>query len=141
MIGLRGEAIPSSNLGFLFMQRGEHSKARKHLERQLQVSREIGFLRSEAIAIGTKATDPYPIRIVTPEYPAEARRSRKEGRVMVRVLVDKAGNVEKVEILQGPEIFRKVAETAAWQFRFRPGKHEGERRKVWMIMPIEFLLK
>ena len=84
---------------------------------------------------------PHPVRIVTPEYPQEARRGKMEGRIVLRVLVGKDGAVEKVEVLGGPEVFRGAAEAAAWQFRFRPGKHEGQRRKVWMIMPIEFKLQ
>ena len=84
---------------------------------------------------------PHPIRIVAPEYPEAARKSKLEGAVNLKVLVDKAGNVEKVEVISGPEIFRTAAVAAARQFRFRPGRHEGERRKVWMIMPIHFTLK
>ena len=102
---------------------------------------QIGPMSDEPLDYTEIDYKPHPIRIVTPEYPVEARRGRKEGRVMVRVLVDKQGNVEKVEVLHGPDLFRKAAESAAWQFRFRPGKHEGERRKVWMVMPIEFSLK
>ena len=102
---------------------------------------ETGPISDEPLDSSEIDYKPHPIRIVTPEYPAEARRGRQEGRVMVRVLVDKKGNVESVEVLHGPEVFRKSAEAVAWQFRFRPGKHEGERRKVWMVMPIEFSLK
>ncbi len=84
---------------------------------------------------------PHPNRIVVPEYPAEAKRKHIEGTVTVKVLVDKEGNVEDVQYVHGPEIFRKSAIATARQFRFRPGKHKGERRKVWMFMPIEFSLK
>lgn len=84
---------------------------------------------------------PHPIRIVAPEYPRAAHKAKKEGTVMVRVLVDKKGRVEKAEVLSGPEVFRHNAIAAARQFRFRPGKHEGQKRKVWMVMPIGFSLK
>ena len=84
---------------------------------------------------------PHPIRIVAPEYPEVARKSKQDGTVVVRVLVDKEGRVEKVEALSGPKIFLQAAMNAARQFRFRAGKHAGEKRKVWMIMPIEFKLK
>lgn len=84
---------------------------------------------------------PHPVRIVTPEYPEDARKKKVTGRVIVKVLVDKAGNVEETEVVSGPEVFRGAALRAAQQFRFRPGKHAGERRKVWMIMPIDFDLK
>ena len=84
---------------------------------------------------------PHPIRIVAPEYPRAAHKAKQEGTVMVRVLVDKKGRVEKAEVLSGPEVFRHNAIAAARQFRFRPGKHEGQKRKVWMVMPIGFSLK
>lgn len=83
---------------------------------------------------------PHPIRIVTPRYPEKAEKDKLEGVVVLRVLVDKKGVVEQAEVLNGPEIFRDAALAAARQFRFRPGKHEGERRKVWMRMPITFKL-
>lgn len=84
---------------------------------------------------------PHPIRIVTPEYPASARRAKQEGTVVVRVLVTKEGEVERVEVMDGPEAFVAAALNAARQFRFRPGRHEGVKRKVWMVMPIDFKLK
>ena len=68
---------------------------------------------------------PHPSRIVTPEYPAEARKKRIEGKVTVKVLVDKIGNVEDVQFIHGPEMFRKAALDAAWQFRFRPRQTPG----------------
>ncbi len=84
---------------------------------------------------------PHPIRIVTPEYPAAARRAKQEGTVVVRVLVTREGQVERVEVMDGPEAFVAAAVAAARQFRFRPGRHEGVKRKVWMVMPIDFKLK
>lgn len=84
---------------------------------------------------------PHPNRIVVPEYPPEARGKGFEGKVTVKVLVDKEGNVEDVQFVHGPEILKEAALAAARQFRFRPGKHKGERRKVWMFMPIDFSLK
>ncbi|MDA0747167.1 MAG: energy transducer TonB [bacterium] len=80
---------------------------------------------------------PHPIRIVAPEYPRLAHKNKEEGEVMVKVLVDKNG---RVEYISGPVVFRDAALGAARQFRFRPGRHEGERRKVWMYMPISFKL-
>lgn len=102
---------------------------------------EIGPLSDEPMDYMEIDFKPHPIRIVAPEYPQTARRSKLEGKVTIRVLVNKEGEVEQAEVLNGPEIFRAAALAAARQFRFRPGKHEGERRKVWMVMPINFTLK
>ena len=101
----------------------------------------MGPATDEPMDISEIDYKPHPIRIVAPEYPEVARKSKLEGEVVVRVLVGKDGNVETVEVLNGPDIFQEAAVSAARQFRFRPGKHEGERRKVWMIMPINFTLK
>ena len=101
----------------------------------------MGPPSDEPLDISEIEFKPHPIRITTPEYPREAHRQKIEGVVRVRVLVDKAGDVERVEVLSGPEVFRAAAVEAAEQFRFRPGRHEGERRKVWMLMPIEFRLR
>ena len=101
----------------------------------------FGPVSDEPLDISEIDYKPHPIRIVAPEYPEAARRAKLEGKVTIRVLVDKNGKVEKTEVLNGPEIFQPAAVAAARQFRFRPGKHEGERRKVWMVMPIDFTLK
>jgi len=101
----------------------------------------IGPPSDEPLDISEIDYKPHPIRIVAPEYPESARKSKQEGEIKLRVLVGKNGQVETVEVISGPDIFRKAAVAAAWQFRFRPGKHEGLRRKVWMLMPIEFRLQ
>ncbi|MFT5365091.1 MAG: TonB family protein [Candidatus Latescibacterota bacterium] len=101
----------------------------------------IGHISDEPMDYMEIDYKPHPVRIVTPEYPNEARKKHITGRVIVKVLVDKDGNVEETEVVSGPEVFRDAALKAAQQFRFRPGKHAGERRKVWMIMPIDFDLK
>ena len=101
----------------------------------------MGPPSDEPLDISEIEFKPHPIRITTPEYPREARKSKTEGSVVVRVLVDKKGLVETVEVLSGPQVFRAAALDAARQFRFRPGRHEGERRKVWMVMPIDFKLR
>jgi len=111
------------------------------LDLRLQGPIAMGPPSDDPLDISEIEYKPHPIRIVAPEYPRSAHKSKQEGEVRVRVLVDKKGNVEKVEVLSGPEIFREAAVEAARQFRFRPGRHEGERRKVWMIMPINFSLK
>ena len=101
----------------------------------------IGPPSDEPLDVSEIDYKPHPIRIVAPEYPESARKSKQEGEVRLRVLVGKDGQVETVEVLSGPDIFRNAAVAAAQQFRFRPGKHEGLRRKVWMLMPIEFKLQ
>ncbi len=100
----------------------------------------LGPMSDEPLDISEIDSKPIPIRIATPEYPRAALKAKREGTVRVRILVNKIGNVEEVEFLKGPEIFRKAAVTAANQYRYRPGKHQGHKRKVWAIIDIEFKL-
>ena len=76
-----------------------------------------------------------------PEYPEAALKDKLEGIVNVRVLVGKDGRVEQVEVVGGTKLFFQAAVATARRYRFRPGKHEGEIRRVWMPMPIRFSLK
>ncbi|MCZ6636159.1 MAG: TonB family protein [bacterium] len=135
-LAVEGEEVPED----VTIESTELDLDNVSIDLQLTVGN-LGPISDEPLDISEIDYKPHPIRIVAPEYPEAARRAKMEGIVTIRVLVDKEGQVETVEVLNGPEIFRKSAVDAARQFRFRPGKHEGERRKVWMIMPIEFKLK
>lgn len=101
----------------------------------------IGDISTEPMEYDVIDYKPHPTRLVTPQYPVLAYKKRQVGTVWLKVLVDTNGDVEDVQIINGDEIFQKAAFAAAKQFRFRPGKHAGKRRKVWMTMPIEFALR
>jgi len=60
------------------------------------------------------------IKKVEPEYPAMARQVRLSGRVQVDVLIDAAGNVEKVTVLQGNVLLSNSAANALKKWRFTP---------------------
>ncbi len=82
---------------------------------------------------------PHLLTLIMPAFPSEARRDRlKSGSAKVKLLVDKRGKVEKVEFVDGPAVFREEAISTAYRYRFRPGKHQGEVRKVWMEISIQF---
>lgn len=100
----------------------------------------MGEGEEEVLEVADIDYKPHPVRIVTPAYPEEARKRRLKGEVMVRLLVEKDGQVSRAEVVRGPKGLQKSALAAALQFRFRPGKHQGRVRKVWMVIPIEFKL-
>ena len=76
------------------------------------------------------------------KYPEIARKDQIEGRVIVRFIVDKEGNVRDASITKGigggcdEEAIRVITEHAT----FKPGIHQGEAVPVEMQMPVVFKL-
>ncbi len=59
-------------------------------------------------------------RRVDPEYPAMARQVRITGQVSVDVIIDTAGNVEKVNILNGNALLTGATVSAVKKWKFNP---------------------
>ena len=76
-------------------------------------------------------------------YPDSARKKGIEGRVVVKFVVNKAGGIEKCEIVKGigggcdEEAIRVVKKMPAWI----PGKKDGKPVSVYFTLPISFKLQ
>jgi protein TonB len=78
-----------------------------------------------------------------PAYPAVSKRSREQGRVMLRVRVDEKGKVEDVliETSSGFNRLDQAAREAVSHWRFLPARL-GERAVAgWALVPINFQLR
>ncbi len=84
---------------------------------------------------------PVEIKRVNPVYPELAKKAGIEGTVVVKVLVNTKGDVEKVEVLKSHPLLDESAITAAKQFKFKPGKQRDKFVKVWVSIPFNFKLK
>ena len=82
--------------------------------------------------------EPQLIDEIEPEYPKAARAEGKPAMVMLRLLVSKDGNVGKVQVLSGPELFHSAAIEVATQYKFEPGIHEDVPRDMWHDISIYF---
>lgn len=77
------------------------------------------------------------------EYPAIAKRNNIQGKVYLRFVVDKDGSIGNVEVLKGigagcdEEAVRVLEGSPKWT----PGKQRGRAVKVYMTLPIIFVLK
>jgi protein TonB len=78
-----------------------------------------------------------------PEYPESARREGREGRVLLRVLVDDQGRSKKVEInsSSGSDILDRAAAEAIRRWRFHPARHGDAPTESWVNIPVDFRLK
>lgn len=98
-----------------------------------------GPMSDEVMDVSDIDYKPHLLTLIMPAFPGEARKERlKSGSTRVKLLVDKRGRVEKVEFVDGPAVFKDEAISTAYRYRFRPGKHQGEVRKVWMEISIQF---
>jgi protein TonB len=89
----------------------------------------------EFIAVSEK---PKRIKSVAPIYPDLAQKAGVTGQVVVKVLIDKQGNIEKAEIFKSVPMLDEAALAAAWQLKFTPGKQRDRFVKVWMAVPFNF---
>jgi TonB family protein len=86
--------------------------------------------------------EPVVIRRVEPVYPEIAISAGLEGRVWVRIWVDREGRAHKAEILKSTaDIFNKAALAAAMQFTFVPAYMNEGPVPVWVLIPFTFRFK
>jgi TonB family protein len=88
---------------------------------------------------GNGVSPPKLVRRVGPEYPPGALRRRVTGRVFLRCVVDREGMPTSVEIVSSPdEEFTQAALDALKQWRFDPGKKNGEAVLVQVDVEVAF---
>ena len=77
-----------------------------------------------------------------PEYPAKERRLGREGKVLVRVLVDAVGHVERVDLVTPSKYagFNQAALAAARQWTFMPATRDGVAVASETDIEIEFCM-
>lgn len=86
--------------------------------------------------------EPVPIKKVRPAYPEIARRAGVEGKVWVKLWVDKEGKVRKAEILKSDaDIFNQPTVDAAMQWVFTPALMKNGPVSVWVSVPFTFKLQ
>ncbi|UCF64899.1 MAG: energy transducer TonB [bacterium] len=83
---------------------------------------------------------PTILKQVQPSYPEAARKAGIEGLVVVEVLVDTAGNVEKAQIVRSVPELDQAAIEAVRKFRFNPATLDDKPVSSWITIPIHFKL-
>jgi protein TonB len=85
---------------------------------------------------------PKPIVIPTPQYPDLARQAGIEGQTVVKALVDIDGSIADVKILKssGNQMLDQAALATARKSQFTPAKQRDKFVRVWVAIPITFIL-
>jgi periplasmic protein TonB len=77
-----------------------------------------------------------------PDYPESARREGREGRVVLRVLIDNQGKTKSVELntSSGSKVLDQAATEAIKRWRFYPAHAGDVPVDSWVNVPIDFRL-
>ena len=79
---------------------------------------------------------------VSPAYPPLAVKAGIEGKVWVKVLVGKDGQVQEASVDRSTaDILNEAALAAARQFLFTPGVMNNGPVCVWVMIPFTFKLR
>lgn len=85
---------------------------------------------------------PTVIKRVEPIYPELARKAGIEGKVFVKVWIDKHGKVKDVIVLKSTvELFNQAAIDAAKQWEFTPAMMKLGPVDVWSTLTFNFMLR
>ena len=86
---------------------------------------------------------PVPSERGAMEYPKKARQAGISGYVLMNLLINKEGGVEKVKILesQPANVFDDVASNGVKNWHFKPAQYKGEAVKVWAKQKVRFDLQ
>ena len=76
------------------------------------------------------------------KYPESAIKDKIQGKVILRFVVTKTGQVDKVEIVRSlqPDCDKEAIRVIKMLPKFTPGKQDGKLVSIWYTMPITFKL-
>ncbi|WP_437713078.1 TonB-dependent siderophore myxochelin receptor MxcH [Sorangium sp. So ce448] len=98
-----------------------------------------GLDRSPPGAGGARIEPPQLLELAEAEYPPEARAARREGTVVLKLLIDAAGRVTEAEVT-GPigGGFDEAARAAVLRSRFTPARRDGTPIAARILYSYEF---
>ncbi|MBN2804027.1 MAG: energy transducer TonB [Deltaproteobacteria bacterium] len=108
------------------------------------VDKLIGEQAVNDVVMTTQSVDviPKPLYEGNLEYPPRARQKNIEGYVLINMLIDAAGAVERVKVLESEPVGTFDTVTVAWakSLKFSPAYYNGKAVKTWARRRIPFSL-
>ncbi len=91
---------------------------------------------------GVITKQPTPLQAVAPDYPPAALQAGKQAKVKVRIHIDDAGLVSKVDVLEPVgDGFDEAAVAAAMQYVFEPAEIDGKPGAIAVETTINFVIE
>jgi len=92
------------------------------------------------IRVAGKVQQAMLVHRVMPVYPPDAKGAHISGTVLLHLIIDKGGAVEKVEYISGPPELKTSAMDAIKQWRYKPTLLNGEPVEVDTMISVVFTL-
>jgi periplasmic protein TonB len=93
------------------------------------------------VPVSEGMTPPEPVvKLVKPEYPADAKAAGLEGTVVVRYVVNEQGDVTDVRAMKGPPELHAVCVAAVKAMRFKPAL-DADGKPVMVVRYMKFPFK
>lgn len=75
-------------------------------------------------------------------YPPQAKEANIQGKVILKVLVDKSGSVEKHIVIKSPNpLLTEACVNQLKTLKFTPAIQAGKPTKFWVVVPVDFKLQ
>ena len=98
----------------------------------------------DLIPLNDVDVQPRQVRTSEPVYPTAARSLRREGSILINILISETGDVIQTAVMGGSRGslgFDKAAEKAVRKWKFEPARKEGVPVRVWKSVTIAFKLQ
>ncbi len=91
----------------------------------------------------TVDSPPRPVQQAPMQFPKKLQDKGIEGHVVLSVLVNKTGNIERVKVIESrpPGVFDQAALEGIRQWRFEPATYKGEAVSLWIRQKVRFELQ
>ena len=96
--------------------------------------------RTRPVPVSTGVLQGMLLKPIQPVYPAITKAARLQGDVVIDAVISKAGRIEKLQVVSGPEMLRASALDAVSAARYRPYLLNGEPVDVQTEIRVMFRL-
>ncbi len=95
---------------------------------------------SSPVKVTAKDMEANVISKQAPKYPADAKRARIEGKVVLSTVISEKGDVEQLKVVSGPKQLRQSALDAVQQWKYKPYLVNGKPVAVQTTINVTYRL-
>jgi TonB family protein len=94
----------------------------------------------EPLRVGGEIKPPRKVKDAKPVYPPEAKSAKKQGTVILEVVISREGKVTSVKVVRSLPMLDQAAVEAAQQWLYAPTMVSGKPASVVMTVALNFAL-
>lgn len=95
---------------------------------------------AEPVRVGGEVKPPRKIKDANPTYPAAAREAKKQGTVILEIVISAEGKVASIKVVRSLPPLDQAAVEAVQQWRYAPTLISGKPTAVVMTVALNFAL-